>query len=129
MELINELYAEEPRISAGTMAEVVRVLALLLGPFSPYLAQEIWDAQGGEGPVFKQSWPAFDPELAREPEAEVVVQINGKLRSRVWVPFGTPAAELEKLAMEDPKIQPLLAGKTLVKVISVPDKLVNLVVR
>jgi leucyl-tRNA synthetase len=111
------------------MSEVVRALALLLGPFSPYLAQEIWDAQGGHGPVFKQSWPAFDPDLAREPESEIVVQVNGKLRSRIMVPSGTAASELEKLALADPKILSLLEGKTVVKVIAVPDKLVNLVVR
>jgi leucyl-tRNA synthetase len=129
MELVNELYAEEARISPGTLAEVIRTLALIMGPFAPYLAQEMWDAQGGAGPVFKQAWPAFDPELAREPEAEVVLQINGKVRSRMLVPFGTPGAMLEKLALEDEKIKPFLAGKMIVKIISVPDKLVNLVVR
>jgi leucyl-tRNA synthetase len=79
--------------------------------------------------VFKQPWPQYDPDLAREPEAEVVVQINGKVRSRMVVPFGSPAADLERLALADEKIKPLLAGKTVAKIISVPDKLVNLVVR
>ena len=129
MELMNELYIEEPRISPALMAEVLRSLALILSPFAPYLAQEIWDAQGGEGPVFKQPWPPFDPDLAREPGAEVVLQINGKVRSRIMVPFGTPREELEKLALEDEKMKPLLVGKAVVKIISVPDKLVNLVVR
>jgi leucyl-tRNA synthetase len=111
------------------MAEVVRTLALLMAPFAPYLAQEIWEAQGGEGPLFKQPWPSFDPELAREPEAEVVLQINGKVRSRIHVPFGMPQKDLELLAVEDEKVKPLLAGKTIAKIICVPDKLVNLVVR
>jgi leucyl-tRNA synthetase len=129
MELINDLYLEEPRISPLTMSEVLRSLALILGPFAPFVAQEIWDAQGGEGPVFKQPWPAFDPQLAREPESEVVVQINGKVRSRIVVPFGSPPADLERLALEDAKIKPLVSGKTIVKIVCVPDKLVNLVVR
>jgi len=129
MELINELYAEEVRISPATMSEVIRSLALIMSPFAPFTAQEIWEAQGGEGPVFKQGWPAYDPELAREPEAEVVLQVNGKVRSRVTVPFGAHQAVLERMAVEDEKIRPLLAGKTIVKVICVPDKLVNLVVR
>ena len=129
MELVNELYIDEPHISPGLMAEVLRSLALILSPFAPYLAQEIWDARGGIGPVFRESWPQFDAGLAREPEAEVVLQVNGKVRSRLMVPFGTPAVELEKLAVEDEKMKPLLAGKTVVKIISVPDKLVNLVVR
>ena len=129
MEFINELYLEESRISPPTMSEIVRTMALVLGPFAPYVAQDIWEAQGGEGPVFKQAWPAFDPELAREPEAEIVLQINGKVRSRTSVPFGTPQKDLEKLALEDPKMKPLLEDKTIVKVISVIDKLVNVVVR
>ena len=62
----------------------------MLAPFAPYLAQEIWEELGHEGPVFRQCWPAFDPELAKEDEAEIVVQVNGKLRSRITAPFGTP---------------------------------------
>jgi leucyl-tRNA synthetase len=129
MELVNELYAEETRLSPAMMTEVLRSLALLTGPFAPYLAQEIWEAQGGAGPVFKQPWPAFDPDLAREPQAEVVLQVNGKVRSRMAVPFGTSSKDLEMLALEDEKMKALLAGKTIVKTICVPDKLVNLVVR
>jgi leucyl-tRNA synthetase len=129
MELVNELYAEESRISPAMMAEVIRSLTLFMGPFAPFLAQEMWEAQGGEGPVFKQPWPSFDPDLAREPQAEVVLQLNGKVRSRINVPFGTPCKNLEALALEDDKIKSLLAGKTIAKIICVPDKLVNLVVR
>ena len=129
MELLNELTAEEARISPAAMAEVIRSLALILGPFAPFVAQEIWEAQGGEGPVFKQSWPTFDDTLAREAGAEVVLQINGKVRSRITVPFGLPQKDLELLALDDEKMKPLLAGKTIVKIICVPDKLVNLVVR
>ena len=68
----------------------------MLAPFAPYLAQEIWEELGREGPVFRQAWPAFDAELAKEEEAEVVVQVNGKLRGRLFVPFGTPKEELER---------------------------------
>ncbi len=89
MELVNELYAEEARISPAAMAEVLEKLALMLAPFAPYLAQEIWEEIGKEGPVFRQPWPAFDPELAKEDEAEIVVQVNGKVRGRVFAPFGT----------------------------------------
>ena len=67
----------------------------MLAPFAPYVAQEIWEELGNEGPVFRQPWPAFDPELAKEDEAEIVVQVNGKLRSRIYAPFGTPKEELE----------------------------------
>jgi leucyl-tRNA synthetase len=129
MELVNVLYAEEGKISAPVLAEVSEKLALMLAPFAPYLSQEIWEEIGREGPVFRQSWPAADPQLAKEDEAEVVVQVNGKLRDRVSVPFGTPKEELERRALECKGVQPFLAGKQVVKIITVPDKLVNIVVK
>jgi leucyl-tRNA synthetase len=129
MELVNILYAEEANTSAAAMPEILEKLSLMLAPFAPYLSQEIWEELGKEGPVFRQSWPVFDPELAKEDLAEIVVQVNGKLRSRIHVPFGTPKEELEALAMADEKVRPFLAGKKVVKVITVPDKLVNVVVK
>src|SRR5262249_18743111 len=129
MELLNVLYAEEAGISAGPMCEVVQKLSLMLAPFAPYLAQEIWAELGNEGPVFRQTWPSYDPELAKDDLAEVVLQVNGKLRSRIHVPFGTPKEELETLAKADEKVRPFLEGKAIVRVIVVPDKLVNIVVK
>jgi leucyl-tRNA synthetase len=129
MELVNVLYDEEANLSGAALAEVVEKLALVLAPFAPYLSQEIWEELGREGPVFRQSWPAFDPELAKDDEAEIVVQVNGKLRSRFSAPFGSTASELEARARGDEKVQPFLAGKQVVKVVAVPDKLVNIVVR
>jgi leucyl-tRNA synthetase len=129
MGLMNVLTDVEKDVSAPVMAEVLEKLALMLEPFAPYLAEELWEEQGREGPVFHQAWPAFDPDLAREEEAEVVIQVNGKLRGRVNVAFGTPRESLEKLALADTKIQPLLDGKQVLKIIVVPDKLVNIVVR
>jgi leucyl-tRNA synthetase len=129
MELVNVLYAEEEKIGSTVLNEVIEKLALMLAPFAPYLSQEIWDELGREGPVFRQPWPVFDPELAKADLAEIVVQVNGKLRSRVFAPFGTPKDELEKLALADPKTQQAIAGKQIVRVIAVPDKLVNIVVK
>jgi leucyl-tRNA synthetase len=129
MELVNEMYAEEPRISPSAMCRILRILTLMLAPFAPYLAQELWEEQGGDGPVFKQEWPDFDPDLARESEVEIVVQINGKLRARLTVAPGTDANELSSIILDDAKVQSLIAGKTVVKVIAVPDRLVNLVIR
>ena len=129
MELVNLLYAAEAEISAGAMREVLEKLVLLLAPFTPYVAEEMWEELGRTGPVFKQPWPGYDPELAREEAAEVVVQVNGKLRSRIYAPFGSPKEELERAARQDEKVQPFLEGKQVVKVVVVPDKLVNIVVR
>jgi leucyl-tRNA synthetase len=129
MELMNTLIEYEKQISLRVMAEVLEKLTLMLEPFAPYLAEEIWEEQGKAGPVFQHAWPAYDPALARDEEAEIVIQINGKVRGRVYVAFGTPRETLEKQAMSDAKIQPLLDGKQVVKVIVVPDKLVNIVVK
>jgi leucyl-tRNA synthetase len=129
MELVNLLYAEEPHISGVAKLEILEKLALMLAPFAPYVSQEIWEELGKDGPVFRQSWPAFDPDLAKEDLAEIPVQLNGKLRSRIHVPFGIPKEELEKLALADEKVQSFLAGKQVRKVIVVPDKLVNIVVQ
>jgi len=108
---------------------VMEKITLLLGPFAPYLAEELWEEQCRTGPVFKQPWPAYDPELAREDEAEIVIQVNGKVRGHTYAAFGTSREALEKHAMDDSKIRALLDGKQVVKVIVVPDKLVNIVVK
>jgi leucyl-tRNA synthetase len=129
MELMNTLIENEKQISLRVMAEVLEKLTLMLEPFAPYLAEEIWEEQGRAGPVFRHAWPVYNPELARDDEAEIVIQINGKVRGRVYVAFGTPPETLEKQALGDAKIQPLLDGKQVVKVIVVPDKLVNIVVK
>jgi leucyl-tRNA synthetase len=129
MELLNTLYDEEAGLSREAKDQILPALVLMLGPFAPYLAEELWERLGRTGPVFRQSWPAYDEELAKEDAAEIVLQVNGKVRGRMAAPFGTPAAELEKRALADPKVQPFIVGKQVVKVIVVPDKLVNIVVK
>jgi leucyl-tRNA synthetase len=129
MELINLLYAEESRISAPAMASVLEILTLTIAPFAPYLAQELWEEMGKSGAVFKHSWPKFDEELARESELEIPVQINGKNRAKIVVAPGLGLEELKALALGDAKIKSLVEGKTVVKVIAVADKLVNIVIK
>jgi leucyl-tRNA synthetase len=129
MELLNRLNDEEENLSGAAIARILPNLVLMLEPFAPYIAEELWEQLGRTGPVFRQPWPAYDEELAKEDAAEVVLQVNGKLRSKLFAAFGTSQAELEKLALADAKLQPFLAGKQVAKVIVVPDKLVNIVVR
>jgi leucyl-tRNA synthetase len=131
MELMNLVAEEktEATTSAPVTRQVIEKVALLLGPFAPYLSQEIWEELGNEGVLFRQPWPAFDAELAKDDEAEVVVQVNGKLRSRILTAFGMGNDQLETLALADEKVRPFVDGKQVVKVIVVPDKLVNIVVR
>jgi len=129
MELVNELYQSEAKMSRAALGDVCQKLTLMLAPFAPYTAQELWETLGQSGPVFRQSWPAFDAELAKEELAEIPVQVNGKLRGHLRVPFGTAKEELERLALAHEKIRPFLTDKQIAKVVVVPDKLVNIVAR
>ena len=129
MELVNDLCAEERSISAATMEQSIRILTLMLAPFAPYVAQELWEEQGNSGPVFKQEWPDFDPDLARETEIEIPIQINGKLRTRISVVPGLDAAQLKVAALDEDKVQEWIGEKTIVKIIAIPEKLVNVVVK
>jgi len=129
MELINVLYHLEAELSAHARREICEKLTLLLAPFAPFCAEELWTFMGRTGPVFKQPWPEYDEDLAREEGCEVVIQVNGKLRGRMTVPHGTPNQELERLALANGKLSAYWEGKQVVKVIVVPEKLVNVVVR
>ena len=129
MELINTLYDEEASLSRAALDQILPDLTLLLAPFAPFIAEELWEQLGRTGPVFRQPWPKWDGELAKEDLLEIPVQVNGKVRTRISVPIGTAQAEIEKVALADAKVQPFVAGKTVAKMIVVPDKLVNIVVR
>src|SRR3984885_16339854 len=97
MELINTLTEEEAGLSGAVLDQALPSLILLLGPFAPYMAEELWEQLGRTGPVFKQTWPAFDESLEKKDLAEGVLQVNGKVRGHISVPFGTPKEELERL--------------------------------
>ena len=134
MELVNELTAADAAIAEGkvapaTVASILESLVLMLGPFAPHLAAELWEQIGRRDGVLRHAWPKFDEALAREDEIEVPVQINGKLRSLIKVPVDASRETLEASARADEKVKSALAGKTVVKVIVVPGKLINFVVR
>jgi len=129
MELVNEIYAHEAQLTGPTLREILEKIVLLLAPFTPYVCEEMWELMGRPGPVFKQPWPEYNAELAKEEGAEVIIQVNGKLRGKLTVPFGTSKEELERLALASEKSRPFIDGKEVVKVVVVPDKLVNVVVK
>ena len=129
MELVNELYTHEAALAPATRREVLEKIVLLLAPFAPFICEEMWEEMGRTGPVFKQPWPTFDEALLQEDGADVVLQVNGKVRSRLLAPFGTSKADLEKLALADPKVKASIGTAAIVKVVVVPDKLVNIVVK
>jgi leucyl-tRNA synthetase len=134
MILVNEILANETAMDAGEISpaavgEVFRGLILLLAPFAPFFAAEMWEQIGGEGVVFRTAWPVVNEELAREEEIEIPVQVNGKLVNVVKVPAGSDEAAVKAAALADVKVVARIEGKTVVKVIVVPGKLVNLVVK
>jgi len=134
MELVNVLYGAEDAIAQNAvpkpvLAEVQRNLVLLLAPFAPYLAHELWEMLGEKESLLRSPWPKYDAALAKEEEIEIPVQINGKLRGRVVVPADAAEQFVIERALADEKVQSFLAGKQVVKRIYVPGKMVNLVVK
>ena len=134
MELVNELYSVEEKIGQGAipaalLAQVQRDLILLLAPFAPYLAHELWERLGEKRSLLRAPWPKYDPELAKEEEIEIPVQINGKLRSRIVVPADADEDMVKERAFGDEKVKAAMAGKQFVKWIYVPGTLANIVVR
>ncbi len=134
MELVNTLAAAEPAIASGevpdaVVADILRNLVLLLAPFAPYLAFELWEKIGGGDNLLRTPWPKYDPDLAREDEIEIPVQINGKLRALIRVAAGAEQEALRDAALGNEKILVATEGKNVAKVIIVPGKLVNLVVK
>jgi leucyl-tRNA synthetase len=137
MELSNTLgdFRAEPQTATAAdvyaVREALESLVLMLTPFTPHIAEEMWEALGHAGGILgsRARWPQADEELARKEELEIPVQVNGKLRSRVRATPDTPEAELRAAALADQKIQGFTNGREIVKVIVVPQRLVNIVVR
>ena len=117
------------RVSSAVTKEIFRTLTLLLTPFAPFLAAELWKKLGERGSVFQQSWPMADAELARENEIEIPVQVNGKLVTVLKLAAGSDDAVISAASLGDEKVATRLVGKTIVKHLVIKGKLVNLVVK
>jgi leucyl-tRNA synthetase len=135
MELVNVIYAfelpvtgDERTISAQVLREAIEAVIRLSAPFVPHIAEELWSILGYADSVFAQAWIPYDADAARAEEIVIVVQINGKVRSRITVDADAADDAIKATALAEPRIQELTAGKTLRKVIVVPKKLVNIVV-
>ncbi len=131
---IRELVNDMARYETGNQpnpvfTHAVMNLLKLLAPITPHIAEELWHEVGGKDSVHLQTWPSYDSDALVSDVVEIVVQVNGKLRDKFQAPPDTPKEQLERLALESPKVQAQLDGKQVVKVIVVPGKLVNLVVK
>jgi leucyl-tRNA synthetase len=129
MDLTNGLYAADAGVRAHVKKEVLKILVLMLAPITPHLSEELWEMLGHTVGLWTVNWPAFDPELAKDEEVEIVVQVLGKVRGRVKVAAGAAEEMVLALAKADPGVAAHLNGKPIAKVIFVPDKLLNLVVK
>ena len=130
MELVNAFYGfQDKAVHPGLVRELSFALVKMLAPFAPHIAEELWSRMEGKGSVHDARWPKFDDAAIIEDEVEIVLQINGKVRDKLTVPVSMKPQEMEKLALAQPKVVELTAGKTVVKVICVPKKLVNIVVK
>jgi leucyl-tRNA synthetase len=145
MELVNELSAQEPLdqdVSPMILKRIFAVLVLMLSPMAPHIAEELWQKLGNSGGISVpgagdgsggggagQKWPAYREDLTREEQIEIIIQINGRLRGKILVEESLGEDETRERALGDARIAPLIAGKQVAKIIVVPKKLVNIVLR
>lgn len=129
MELVNEITSFEPMSDDdwAVCRFAIQTLLLLLSPFSPHIAEELWAEIGNNPSIFAQKWPDWDENAAREDQIELVIQVNGKLRSKIMIAPGTPDEEIRTMALDDRKTREFIGSKSVRKVIVVKGKLVNIV--
>jgi leucyl-tRNA synthetase len=132
MELVNALYKydasarkKNKEVYLGTLIDLIKLLA----PFAPHFSEEMWEKLGNKDSVFNQSWPEWDEKALVKDEVEIVIQLNGKIKEKIMLPSGLDKDQTEKAAMDDGKVKAIVDGKVIEKVIAVPGKLVNIVVR
>jgi leucyl-tRNA synthetase len=130
-EFTNELMKLKDRAVAQTAdwREAVETLVLLMAPSTPYVAEELWERLGKPYSVHQQSWPKYDELLAKQDIAEIVIQVNGKVRERLIVPVDMSESDATALALEQPKVIEQLSGRAPDRIIYVPGRLLNLIVR
>ena len=131
MELVNAFYGfqNSTDVNAGLVREVAVNLMKMLAPFVPHITEELWSVLIGESSVHTQKWPGFDEEAIKTAEVEIVLQINGKVRDRIMIASNIDKSAMEEAAKANKRVQELTEGKTIVKMICVPNKLVNVVVK
>lgn len=132
MELVNHLYQAKDGfvptpLAATVWQEALDTVVILLSPFSPHIAEELWEALGHTGGLTRTPWPKYDPAVIAEEQVLIVVQVNGKLRDRLLVPAAAAESEVKEMVLASPKVRRYIEGKEVLKTIFVPKKLVNIV--
>ncbi|MDI6889700.1 MAG: leucine--tRNA ligase [Thermodesulfovibrionales bacterium] len=134
MELVNEIASFESKTSASggedraALRFAIERVLLLLSPFAPHIAEELWEALGNKPSIFEERWPDWDEEVTKEERVELVIQVNGKLRSRLLIPVGISDDEIKEMALQEQRIKDIVSSKTIKKVIVVKGKLINIVI-
>jgi leucyl-tRNA synthetase len=129
---VRDFLRKEGARNAGDTAalgEALRTMLMLMGPFVPHVAEELWEALGEKESIFKQPWPSLVPELLEEEEQTVVVQVNGKVRGKMTLPTGTDEKEVVASALANERVKTHVEGKKVVKTVVVPGRLVSIVVK
>lgn len=132
MELVNAMYQfkdSHETVQAELANELVQKLLLLLAPFTPHITEELWHEVGFEGSIHQQDWPAYEEAALVIDEIEIAVQVNGKVRDKITIPVDMPKADLEALALDLDRVKEFTTDKTVAKVIIIPNKIVNIVVK
>jgi len=131
MELTNAInsYSDKEEQDLAVVKEAINSMLLLLSPFSPHICEELWQLCGNKGSISLQKWPTYDSKALIQDEVEIVVQVSGRVRDRIVVPVTISDEELRQKALESDKIRKLISDKNIVKIIVIPGKLVNIVVR
>ena len=125
-ELLNQLRGMRDRADGWTLRETLETIVRVLSPIVPHFSEECWSRLGHGESVFLQPWPVADAEAMREESLDIPVRIDGKVRAKFQAPAGLSADDLGALALADPSVKALLAGKTVAKVIPVPGRIVNI---
>lgn len=132
MELVNAIYHYKDKVKGSNptlLGEVIENLIILLSPFAPHITEEMWKIIGNKDSVHEQSWPKYDLEALKQEEAEIVVQINGKVRDKMILPVDATKEDMEAAVLKREKIKQFLEGKEIVKIIAIPKKLINIVIK
>ena len=131
MELVNDIYKYKERDDRNdaVIREALETIIVIVSPFAPHLGEELWSKIGKEGSIFDISWPKYDEDAIQLDEMELIVQVNGKLRNKIMVASDISQEDMKTAALEDEKIKDFIGDKNVVKVIAIPGKLVNIVIK